>query len=176
MEQNNYGGKNYQIGAERIDHVGDNVYQSLSPSGEELLSKGVQLLNQRAYLEAGSLLKDAIKTEPSLSDAYYYLAIALLSGRKPRKIDVWTIKDIEEKLNAAIHGDAKSSKYYALLAIVKHGHYAMNHLIEKSPTSAQLFSLGESIQAEQAREILYHLDDPSNPYWVSLYNKFGKPY
>ncbi|HBL11581.1 MAG TPA: hypothetical protein DD379_09275, partial [Cyanobacteria bacterium UBA11162] len=148
MEQTNYGDKNYQIKAEKIERVGDNIYPPLSPSAEEMLSKGVQLLNQRVYSEAESVLKDAIKTDPSLSDAYYYLAIALLRGRKPRKIDGWTIQDIEEKLNAAIDGNAKSSKYYVLLAIVKHGHYAMNSFIESSPTSAQLFSLGESIQAE----------------------------
>ena len=105
---------------------------------------------------------------------YYYLAIALLSGKKPRKIDEWTIRDIEEQLGAAVHKDTKISRCYVLWAIVKHGFYTMNGFIEKLPTSDQLFSLGESIQEKDAREILYHLDDPSNSYWLRLYSKFGK--
>ena len=142
-------------------------------TGQELLNRGIQLLNKRAYREAIDVLSDATKTDPSLSDTYYYLAIALLSGRKPKKTDVWTITSIEEKLNSALYGDINSSKSYLLWAIVKHGYYAMNGFIEKPPTSAQLFSQGESIQAEHAIEILCHLNDPQNRYWMYLHNKFG---
>jgi len=142
-------------------------------TGQELLNRGIQLLNKRAYREAIYVLSEATKTEPSLSDAYYYLAIALLSGKKPKKTDGWTITSIEEKLNSAVYGDATSSKSYVLWAIVKYGYYAMNGFIENSPTSAQLFSQGESIQAEHAREILYYLNDSQNPYWMYLHNKFG---
>ncbi|NJL51837.1 MAG: hypothetical protein HC930_05690 [Hydrococcus sp. SU_1_0] len=77
------------------------------------------------------------------------------------------------KLNTAISEDAKSSKYYMLWAIIKHGYYVMNCLIEKSPTSEQLFHHGKSIQPKYAKEILYHLEDSSNPYWKYLYNKFA---
>ncbi|NMG18625.1 hypothetical protein [Brasilonema bromeliae] len=105
MEQKNYGGKNYQIQAESIGHVGD-IYQSPQVTAEELLHKGIQLLNQRAYRQAIDVLSDATKTNPSISDTHYYLAIALLSGEKPRKIDVWTIQSIESELNTAV-GSAK---------------------------------------------------------------------
>lgn len=173
MEQNNYGGKNTQIRADSIGQVGD-VYQYPSPTGQELLDRGIQLLNKRSYQEAIDVLNEATKTDPSISDAYYYLAIALLSGRKPRKIDGWTIESIEEKLNSAVKGVANPSKVYVLWAIVKHGYYMMNYSLERPPTSAQLFSQGESsIQAEHAKEILYHLEDPKNPYWIQLHNKFG---
>jgi len=172
MEQNNYGGKNYQIKAEKIGWVGD-LYQNSSVTGQELLNRGIQLLKNQAYREAIDVLSDATKTDPSLSDAYYYLAIALLSGKKPKKTDGWTITSIEEKLNSAVYGDATSSKSYVLWAIVKYGYYVMNGFIENPPTSAQLFSQGESIQAEHAREILYYLNDPQNRYWMYLHNKFG---
>ena len=72
MEQNNYGGKNYQIKAERIDHVGDRIYQSVLPTGADLLSKGLQLLSSRDYRNATDVLRDAVKSEPLLSDAYYW--------------------------------------------------------------------------------------------------------
>lgn len=164
-QHNNYGRDQFNI---------ENLHFTPSTTGRELLNRGLQLLSQRNYQQATTVLNNAIKTDPSLSDTHYYLAIALLSGKKPRKVDEWTIRDIEEKLNAAIHGDSKLSRCYVLWAIVKHGFYNMNGFIENSPTSAQLFSLGESIQAKDAREILYHLNDPSNTYWLSLYNKFGK--
>lgn len=173
MEQNNHGGKNYQVSAGSIGQVGDVIYIYPSVSVQELLNKGLQLLNQRAYQEAINVLSEATKTDPSISDAYYYLAIALLGGKKPKKVDGWTIKSIEEKLNSAVYGVANPSKVYVVWAIVKHGYYIMNGFLERPPTSAQLFSQGESIQAEHAKEILYHLHDPKNPYWIQLHNKFG---
>ncbi|NOK70955.1 MAG: hypothetical protein GFH25_541266n4 [Chloroflexi bacterium AL-N10] len=152
----------------------ENFHLTPSATGQELLNKGFQLLNQRNYQQAISVLKDATKADPSLADTHYYLAIALLSGKKPRKVDEWAIRNIEEKLNTAIREDSMPARCYMFWAIVKYGFYTMNGFIEKSPTSAQLFKLGESIQLKEAREILYHLNDPSNIYWLKLYNKFGK--
>lgn len=166
-QYNNYGRDQFNI---------ENLHFTPSTTGQELLDRGLQLLSQRNYQQATSVLDDAIKTDPSLSDAHYYLAIALLGGKKPRKVDEWTIRDIEEKLNIAIRKDSKPSRCYVLWAIIKHGFYAMNEFLENPPTSAQLFNLGESIQAKDAREILDHLSDPSNIYWLNLHNKFRKTY
>jgi tetratricopeptide (TPR) repeat protein len=152
----------------------ENLHYTQSITGQELLDRGIQLLSQRNYQQAIGVLRDAIKTDPLLADTHYYLAIALLSGKKPRKVDEWTIRDIEEQLGVAVHKDIKPLRCYVLWAIVKHGFYTMNGFIESSPTSTQLFSLGESIQPKDAREILHHLNDPSNPCWLKLYDKFGK--
>jgi hypothetical protein len=152
----------------------ENLYFAQSITGLELLNRGIQLLSQRNYQQATSVLSDAIRTSPLLLDTHYHLAIALLSGKKPRKVDEWTIRDVEEQLGAAVHKDTKPSRCYMLWAIVKHGFYNMNGFIENPPTSAQLLNLGESIQAKDAKEILYHLNDPSNSYWLKLYDKFGK--
>ena len=162
-QYNNHGRDQFNI---------ENLHLTQSVTGQDLLNKGLELLNRGNYSQAIDLLSEATKADPSISDAYYYLAIALLGGKKPKKIDGWTIKSIEEKLNAAISEDTRDSKYYMLWAIVKYGHYAMNSLIEKPPTSEQLFKYGKFIQPKDAREILYHLNDPSNPYWKYLDNKF----
>ena len=175
MEQNNYGGENYQINANTIGQIGDIILPDSQPSGEEYLSNGIQLLEQQAYSQAVDVLQNAIQRDRSQSDAFYYLAIALLGGKKPRKLDKWTIQDIEINLNSAISevasGNSKSAKYYTLFAIVKYGYYSMNGFIETPPTSDLLFSKGESIRSEFAKEILYHLNDPENPYWVRLQSK-----
>ncbi|MDJ0898070.1 MAG: tetratricopeptide repeat protein [Xenococcus sp. MO_188.B8] len=163
-QYNNYGHDQFNI---------ENLQVTPSTNGQELFKKGLKLLNQRNYQQAIDVLNEATEADPSISDAHYYLAIALLRGKKPNKIDGWTIRDIEEKLNAAISEDANSSKCYMLWAIIKHGYYTMNCLIEKSPTSEQLFSYGKSIQPKYAKEIIYHLNDPSNKYWQYLYNKFA---
>jgi hypothetical protein len=164
-QYNNHGRDQFNI---------ENLHLTPSTSGQELLNQGLQLLGQRNYREALCVLSDAISTDPSLSEGHYYLIIALLSGKRPRKIDEWTLKDIEEKMSVAIYSDSNPARCYALWAIIKHGFYAMNGFIERPPISSQLSRLGEAIQAKDAREILYHLHDPSNPYWLSLYNKFGK--
>ena len=162
--------KNINYGRDQFNI--ENIHFTPSATGQELLNKGIQLLNQRNYRQAIDVLSKAIKAEPSISDAYYYLAIALLGGKRPKKVDEWTIRDIEEKLDVAISNNASSSHCYMLWAIIKYGHYAMNCFIEKSPTSEQLFSHGKSIKHQYAREILFHLEDPSNPYWKYLYNNF----
>ncbi|HEY9826953.1 MAG TPA: hypothetical protein V6D19_16055 [Stenomitos sp.] len=163
-QYNNYGRDQFNI---------ENLHLAPSASGQDLLKQGIQLLSHRNYREAIGILSDAIITDPSLSEGHYYLAIALLSGKKPRKIDEWTLKDIEEKLNVAIYRDSNPARCYTLWAIIKHGFYTMNGFIENPPTSSQLSSLGESINEKDAREILYHINDPSNSYWLRLHNKFG---
>ena len=165
--------RNYQsYGRDQINI--ENLH--LSKTGQELLNTGLQLLSQKNYKQAIEVLTDAIKTDPSLSGVQYYLAIALLEGKKPRKVDGWTIEKIEKYLSLAINRDTNPAKCYALWAIVKYGHYTMNSFIEYPPTSDELFRRGESIQAKDAREIFDHFSDPSNPYWLKLHNKFGKSY
>jgi hypothetical protein len=48
----------------------------------------------------------------------------------------------------------------------------MNSFSEKTPNSEQLFNQGNVIQPEQAREILFHINDPKNKYWTMLHEKF----
>ncbi|PSB51203.1 hypothetical protein [Chamaesiphon polymorphus] len=164
-QNNNYGRDQFNI---------ENLHFNPAITGQKLFANGLQFLNQRDYKQASVAMSEAINVDPSMYDAYYYFAIALLSGNRPKKIDEWTIRDIEEKLSIAINRDSENLKCYTLWAIVKYGFYTMNRFIEKPPTSDQLFKKGESIQYEHAREILYHLNDPLNPYWVHLYNKFGQ--
>jgi hypothetical protein len=167
------GGKGNQFQGNTIanSHFGDNIYQN-EVDGKSLFNKGLQLLSRKAYQDVISLMSDVIKTDPSMSDAHYYLAIALLRGRKPSKIDQWTIQSIEDNLKAAICGNNTCSKYYILWAIVKYGHYTMNSFSEKTPNSEQLFNQGGNIRPEQAREILFHLNDPKNKYWTKLHERF----
>jgi two-component SAPR family response regulator len=82
------GGKGNQFKGNIIanSHFGDNIYQN-AVDRKLLFSKGLQLLSRKAYQDAASLMNDVIKTDPSMSDAHYYLAMALLSGRKPSKVD-----------------------------------------------------------------------------------------
>lgn len=138
---------------------------------QELFHKGFQLLNQKVYTQASELLSKAIKTSPTTTEAHYYLAIALLNGTRPEKADGWTIKKIEELLNAAAYRNPNSLKYYMLWAIIKYGYYTMNGFIEKPPQSVQLFQKGKNIQLEDANEILWHFKDPKNQYWAYLNNK-----
>jgi tetratricopeptide (TPR) repeat protein len=170
------GGKGNQFKGTVINnsHFGDKIYQN-EVDEKSLFSKGIQLLNKKAYQEAASLMNNVIKADPSISDAYYYLAIALLKGRKPSKVDQWTIESIEDNLKVAIRGNNTCCKYYVLWAIVKYGHFVMNCFSENSPNSEQLFNQGIAIQTEQAREIIFHINDPENVYWMRLNEKFKNP-
>jgi hypothetical protein len=166
MKQKNYGGKNYQVQANEIGHVGDVQY--LQPNGKEYLRNGVELLNRKSYVEASAALRKSIQADSNLSDAFYYLAIALLEGKRPRKLDKWRVEEIESNLQSALFAGSNTKKCYTLWAIVKYGYYSMNGFIEKEETSEQLFNQGQPLCGEAAKEIMYHVSDPSNPYWVQL--------
>jgi len=156
-----------------VDNI-DNLYINEQPDGTTIFDEGLKLLECKNYQQAIIKFEKAIEIDPFLLDSYYYLAISLLRGNIPKKVEGKTIKKIEKYLESAINIDSKPAKYYALWAMIKYGYYFMNSVRERPPESYKLFTKSKSIEAKDAQEILQYLPDSSNKYWKRLDEKFGR--
>lgn len=172
MEQKNSAGKNYQIQSENIGHVGDvfNIQYLSQASGEELLNKGIQLLNQKAYQQAIDVLNGAIKTEPSLSTTYYYLAIALLKGKRPKVLKCNEIKEIDRLLDVATMRGDSDGTIQLFRALVRDDYYSGNRLNCPPPSVADILKSirSSTIDISRLRMLLTRIPMPDNQLYTAL--------
>lgn len=82
----------------------------------------LQFLNLGLYPQVSILCEKAIMENPMDSDAYFYSAVSMLSGKRPFLLDRATIQKIEEYLSIAItlRNDAV---YHYFLAYIKLDYY-----------------------------------------------------
>lgn len=97
------------------------------PDNTELgLALGICYLDTGNYEIALKTLEKAIALMPNNPEVYFYYALALIKGRKPRIITLNEIKKIEEYIQSAINFGGEKSKYYILSAIIKSEYYTKN--------------------------------------------------
>jgi len=130
-----------------------------SENGKVLFALGICYLNLRLYDMATTYLAKSIEQLPDFSESYYYYALSLFKHRKPKVLTLTEIKKIEDYINAAIQIDCTKSKYYYLLALVKHDFYLKNGLKINPPTFEELIDLAESCsyEREEIEDILQHV-------------------
>lgn len=107
-------------------------------NGEANCGMGICYLDLKLYDFAIKYFAKAIEQIPNFSDVYYYYALALFKGRKPKILTLSEIRKIEEYLNTAIQIDDTKAKYYYLLAFVKYDFYMKNGLKVNPPTFKEL--------------------------------------
>lgn len=113
-------------------------------NGELNLAMGICYLDLGLYDLATKFFSKAIEQIPDYGDAYYYYALALIKGRKPKVLTLTEIKKIEEYINAAIQIDNSRSKYYYLWALIKYDFYMKNGLRMSPPNFEKLIEEGNS--------------------------------
>lgn len=103
-----------------------------APSGPESnISSGVRFVNYGLYPQAIACFEEAMQSDLSNPDVYFYGAAALLQGKRPFLADRATIKRVEEYLNVAIAISDKALYYY-FLAYVKFD-YHHNKMLRTVP-------------------------------------------
>lgn len=133
---------------------------SAATSTDKLLfHNGIQLLAQRRYSEAVTLLQQYLNIEPADPRAGFYLALALIAGQPTRKLDGLLVRRLESIL------DQKTGSTRVLLAILKEGDYTGNGFRMPPPEPPNLVN-GATIDPEAAAALLLHLTEPSqNLVW-----------
>lgn len=143
----------------QIDNVEGNViiHSPSTPSAAELLKKGIQYMNVRAYDDAVKAFEESIKVQPS-SQAYYYLALALLRGKRPKLLTLTQAETIEQKLLSASQLGGKQAHYYYLWALVKVDFYVANGFLVRPPSFEELLNMAENFPINPAAiiEMLQH--------------------
>lgn len=145
-----------------------NISTTEKLGASELVKRGIQLVQIHEYRQAVDILKQAISLEPSVANAQYYIALALLNGQRPRLLPLITIQEIQRRLRVSVQQDDKCSHAYVLWAIVKEDYYVMNGLYDVGPSPIEILSLVTSINPIYVNEILTHIHAPKNRVWEWL--------
>lgn len=112
--------------------------QALDPN--TLLVQGIKLLEAKSYQQSINLLSTAIKADPLLVIAYYYLALALLKGKRPKVLNRSQIEEIDQLLSTATAlGDFDGTIQW-FRALIRHDYYVGNRLNCPSPSVQQIIS------------------------------------
>ncbi len=121
------------------------------------------------YDLASKYFAKVIEQIPDCGDVYYHYALTLFKGKRPKVLPLTEIRKIEDYLNAAIQIDDSKSKYYYLLALIKHDFYIKNGLRINPPTYRELISEADSrpYERSEVEKMLQHV--PINdPYLIDL--------
>ncbi len=126
----------------QIGEVKGNVVIQQGQDAEKLLKNGIQLVRVGAYEQAISILTEVIKVTPLEADAYYYFALALLKGKRPKVSTLSQIQVIEQNLQTACELNSEWAHYFYLWALVKFDFYVVNGFMVRPPKIEQLLSIG----------------------------------
>ncbi len=140
--------------------IDNNLY-----SGEANLGIGICYLDLQLYTLAIKHLRIAVEQMPGYADGYYYYAVALFKGRKPKILTLSEIRTIERYLNAAVHLNNKSAKYFYLWAIIKYEFYIENGFRDDHPAFEELIKQAQSCTCNRS-EVNKMLQ------WIPLTNRY----
>lgn len=118
-------------------------------NGELNLAMGICYLDLGLFDLAAKYCSIALEQTPDNADAYYYCAIALLKGRKPKILTLTEIKKIEPLLVAATQLDNTKAQYFYLHALIKYDFYLKNGLRLNPPTVEELMAQASSLHVEK---------------------------
>jgi hypothetical protein len=101
-------------------------------------------------------LNSAIESEPSQSANYYYLALALLKGRRPKVLTRAEAQTISQHLQTSCVLDDSHCEYYYLWALVKYDFYASHGFSIGTPDIVELLGKAKNLESnrEAIREML----------------------
>ncbi len=139
---------------------------------EDLLKQALTLLESKSFLQASGLLKTAIKNKPTFSTAYYYLAIALLKGRRPKVLKRSEVEEIDEILSATISlGDSDGTILW-FRALLRDDYYNGNKMRCPLPSVTEIITStrSEYTDSDRLRSLLKILPMTDN----QLYNNLVK--
>ncbi|HZE83427.1 MAG TPA: toll/interleukin-1 receptor domain-containing protein [Puia sp.] len=135
-----------------------------------LLNEGIKLLKMKCYIDAHKKLQTCVDVMPENMEARFYLALAVIAGKKARKLDGLVVRRLEGILQPGI-GLPEYGYTGILLALIKYGYYRMNGLRDGFPTVEELLE-HNAITPEKAKDVLSLMDDPENPIWMELKNLY----
>lgn len=134
----------------QIGEVKGDVIIQQGQDAEKLLKNGVQLVKVGAHEQAIGILTEVIKASPLVSDAYYYLALALLKGKRPKVSTLAQIQNVEKHLQTACQLNDNLAHYYYLWALVKYDFYVVNGFMVRPPKIEELILAGRQSSHESS--------------------------
>jgi hypothetical protein len=117
--------------------------QLLLEDARDAFERGKASLASEDFRGACASFEEAERLVPDFADAHYFHALALLGGRRAKKVNRQTIGRVEQRLKAAI--DARGSFLdYFMLGLFKWDYYQENKLRVPPPSTEQLLRVADS--------------------------------
>jgi tetratricopeptide (TPR) repeat protein len=117
-----------------------NIQGLQSPDSVVFLNQGIQLLEAKSYRQSIDSLREAIRVDSSLATAYYYLALALLNGKRPKIIQRSQIEEIDQLLcTATVMGDFDGTVHW-FRALLRSDYYGGNRMNCPPPSVPEIIS------------------------------------
>lgn len=120
-------------------------------------ARGKASLDAHDYRSASESFEEAERLTPDFADAHYFHALALLAGRRAKKVDRRTITGVTQHLQAAIEARGSFSDYL-MLALFKWDYYRENRLRMPEPPAEQLLESADTA-ASQGNFDRAHLEE-----------------
>jgi tetratricopeptide (TPR) repeat protein len=117
-------------------------------SADSHVSLGLCYLQLKLYDNARKCFEAALEQAPEHADSYYYAALAILKGRRPRVLPATEIAKIEEYVEAASQLNEDDAKYDCLSAIVRRDYYRTNGLRVPVPDEYELLARAKKKSCE----------------------------
>jgi len=130
-----------------------------------VLEKAIRLMQTGHYDEALLLLDKTLLADEEIADAYYYRALAMLKGRRPKSALKPSADKIIRDLSTAISLDSQQAHYYYLLALVRYDFFVMNGFSVKQDEIESLLTEAEAypVDTPKCEELLRYTNFPDSP-------------
>ena len=137
MIMTNYDQRNQRVNRQvnKFNEFNLNIQSPSEPDPTMLLNRGIELLEANAYQEAINAFRAAIETGHASSDAYYYLAIALLKGKRPKILNRSEVEEIDQLLNTATAMGDSDGTVLLFRALVRDDYFNGNGITNYPPPS-----------------------------------------
>jgi hypothetical protein len=130
------------------------------------------LLKDGDYAMAQQAVLDVLERTPETADLHYYLALALLRGRRARHLKISDLRPIEAAARRAIRCPDRAAHHFCLLAFLVQDFYLENYLPSPPPPIESL--LDEASAAPRVPERLAELQ-ALVPWTASITAQLGEP-
>ncbi|WP_431934758.1 hypothetical protein [Micromonospora sp. RP3T] len=144
----------------------DTVIAGVTTSPDELMGYGRRAIAEGLYPKAVEFFTEAIAKGAAGADPHYYLALALLGGRKPSRMGSGaqrTMDQVDEHLGRALQIEPTAAHVRALWIALKRDHYADR--IDHGPSVAELQAGLGAVAPVHAAEITPFTESREDPLW-----------
>ncbi len=131
-----------------------NSLKNAPTDSEALLAIGICYLKLGLYDLAMGFLARLVEAHPADPQGYYYRAICLFRGKRPRKANRRTAQEAESLVETAIQLDPANGRYDALLATIRDEYYVRNGMRSPPPSPDELLAQARAkhLDAAEIRE------------------------
>jgi tetratricopeptide (TPR) repeat protein len=138
--------------------------------GDALLAVGICYMQLGLFDLADKFLQRLIDSEPASAPGYYYRAICIFRGKRPRCASLGIVREAERLVGTALELDPLNGRNDWLLAAIRHDYYIVNGMSVPSPEPDELVANAsqkhiDQLELEQVRRLLKMED---NPLWARV--------